>query len=151
MACCAWDGRWSTVHPAETAPLKHNHRLRAAHSGVTRVAARSLLNLACRPSLRCKEIPHKRMTDHYTTLGLSSAATLADVKKAFRQKASFWHPDKNAAPDAPARFRAVQQAYEVLSSADRRQAYDDNRRRNLLDSPLETADGIWQDYFNFLL
>lgn len=92
-----------------------------------------------------------RMTDHYTTLGLGSAATLADVKKAFRQKASFWHPDKNAAPDAAARFRAVQQAYEVLSDADRRQAYDDNRRRNLLDSPLETARAVWQNYFNPLL
>jgi DnaJ-class molecular chaperone len=91
------------------------------------------------------------MTDHYTTLGLGSAATLADVKKAFRQKASFWHPDKNAAPDAAARFRAVQQAYEVLSDADRRQAYDDNRRRNLLDSPLETARAVWQNYFNPLL
>ena len=72
------------------------------------------------------------MTDHYTALGLDSAATLADVKKAFRQKASFWHPDKNASPEAPERFRAVQQAYEVLSDADKRQAYDDNRRRNLL-------------------
>ena len=91
------------------------------------------------------------MTDHYTTLGLSSGATLADVKKAFRQQASFWHPDKNPSPQAPARFRAVQQAYEVLSDADRRQAYDDNRRRNLLDSPLETAQAIWGAYFNSLL
>ena len=91
------------------------------------------------------------MTDHYTTLGLSSAATLADVKKAFRQKASFWHPDKNPSPDAAARFRAVQTAYEVLSDADRRQAYDDNRRRNLLDSPLETAQEIWRNYFTPLL
>lgn len=91
------------------------------------------------------------MTDHYTTLGLSSAATLADIKKAFRQKASFWHPDKNPAPDAPARFRAVQQAYEVLADADKRQAYDDNRRRNLLDSPLQTAQEIWANYFGQLL
>ena len=91
------------------------------------------------------------MTDHYTTLGLSSAATLADVKKAFRQQASFWHPDKNPSPQAPARFRAVQQAYEVLSDADKRQAYDDNRRRNLLDSPLETARDIWLNYFRQLL
>ncbi|MFI5444356.1 DnaJ domain-containing protein [Polaromonas sp. UC242_47] len=91
------------------------------------------------------------MTDHYTTLGLDSAATLADVKKAFRQQASSWHPDKNAAPEAPARFRAVQEAYEVLSDADKRQAYDDNRRRNLLDSPIETAREIWQTYFNPLL
>ncbi len=92
-----------------------------------------------------------RMTDHYAALGLSSAATLADVKKAFRQKASFYHPDRNAAPDAAARFRAVQQAYEVLSDADKRQAYDDNRRRNLLDSPIETARDIWRNYFNQLL
>jgi len=91
------------------------------------------------------------MTDHYTTLGLNSAATLADVKKAFRQKASFLHPDKNAAADAGARFRAVQEAYEVLSDADKRQAYDDNRRRNLLDSPIETAREIWTNYFNPLL
>ena len=91
------------------------------------------------------------MTDHYAALGLSSAATLADVKKAFRQKASFHHPDKNAAPDAAARFRAVQEAYEVLSDTDKRQAYDDNRRRNLLDSPIETARDIWKNYFNQLL
>ena len=91
------------------------------------------------------------MTDHYTSLGLNSAATLADVKKAFRQNASFWHPDKNATEQAPARFRAVQEAYEVLSDADKRKAYDDNRRRNLLDSPVDTAREIWKNYFNPLL
>ena len=91
------------------------------------------------------------MTDHYTALGLDSAATLADVKKAFRLKASFWHPDKNADLEAPERFRAVQQAYEVLSDADKRQAYDDNRRRSLLDSPIDTARVIWADYFNPLV
>ena len=91
------------------------------------------------------------MTDHYTTLGLDSAATLTAVKKAFRQKASFWHPDKNAALDAAERFRAVQAAYDVLSDAEKRQAYDDNRRRNLLDSPINTARDIWNNYFNPLL
>ncbi len=91
------------------------------------------------------------MTDHYTALGLDSAATLADIKKAFRQQASSWHPDKNADLLAPARFRAVQEAYEVLSDAEKRQAYDDNRRRNLLDSPIDTARAIWTDYFNPLL
>ncbi len=91
------------------------------------------------------------MKDHYAALGLDSAATLADVKKAFRQKAALHHPDRNAAADAPARFRAVQEAYEVLSDEAKRQAYDDNRRRNLLDSPIETAREIWQNYFNPLL
>ena len=91
------------------------------------------------------------MKDLYATLGVSSAATLADIKKAFRQMASLHHPDRNAAADAPARFRAVQEAYAVLSDADKRQAYDDNRRRNLLDSPIDTAREIWQNYFNRLL
>lgn len=91
------------------------------------------------------------MTDHYAALGLASSATLADVKKAFRQKASFYHPDKNDADDAAERFRSVQEAYEVLSSDAKRQAYDDNRRRNLLDSPIDTAREIWQNYFNTLL
>ena len=91
------------------------------------------------------------MTDHYTALGLNSTATLADIKKAFRQKASFYHPDRNAAPDAAAQFRAVQAAYDVLSDADKRQAYNDNRRRSLLDSPLDTATEIWLGYFKPLL
>ena len=53
------------------------------------------------------------MSDHYATLGLRSDAKLADIKKAFRQLAALHHPDRNPAPDAAARFRAVQQAYEA--------------------------------------
>lgn len=91
--------------------------------------------------------PHRRMTDHYTALGLGSSATLADIKKAFRQKASQYHPDRNSDANAPERFRAVQEAYEVLTDDAKRQAYDDNRRRNLLDDPAQTAREIWQAYF----
>ncbi len=91
------------------------------------------------------------MSDHYTTLGLNSAASLADIKKAFRQKASLYHPDRNTAADAAARFRAVQEAFDVLSDADKRQAYGDNRRRNLLDSPIDTAREIWTNYFDELV
>ena len=91
------------------------------------------------------------MTDHYAALGLGASATLADIKKAFRQKASFYHPDRNDALDAARRFQAVQKAYEVLSDETARQAYDDNRRRNLLDDPLHTAQEIWQAYTRNLL
>ena len=87
------------------------------------------------------------MSDHYAALGLASSATLADIKKAYRQKAAFYDPDRNDAEDAAERFRAVQAAYDVLSDDDKRQAYDDNRRRNLLDNPLDTAREIWQSYF----
>ena len=91
------------------------------------------------------------MQDHYAALGLASDATLADIKKAFRQKASTTHPDRNSAPDAAMRFRAVQEAYETLADVQRRQDYDENRRRNLLDSPIEVAGEIWQRYFDTMM
>jgi DnaJ-class molecular chaperone len=91
------------------------------------------------------------VSEHYAALGLKSDATLSDIKKAFRQKASQFHPDRNSDPDAPARFREVQEAYDVLSDNDKRKAYDDNRRRNLLDDPAETAREIWQGYFQQVL
>ncbi len=88
------------------------------------------------------------MTDFYSALGVTSSASTADIKTAFRRLAAHYHPDRNASPDAPARFRSVQEAYEVLSNDDKRQAYDDNRRRNLLDDPLQTAQGIWGNYLS---
>lgn len=91
------------------------------------------------------------MKDHYEALGLGSGASLADIKKAFRQKAALHHPDRNTAANASARFREVQQAYEVLSDGVRREAYDENRRRNLLEDPLETARDIWQTYIKAVL
>ena len=91
------------------------------------------------------------MKDHYAALGLSPSATLADIKKAFRQQAALHHPDRNSALDAAARFRLVQVAYEVLSDPTKRKAYDDNRQRNLLDSPIDTARVIWQDYIGRII
>ena len=45
----------------------------------------------------------------------------------------------------------MQKAYEVLSDNTARQAYDDNRRRNLLDDPLLAAQEIWLAYSNNVL
>jgi len=91
------------------------------------------------------------MTDFYSALGVPSSASTADIKTAFRRLAAHYHPDRNASPDAPARFRSVQEAYEVLSDDEKRQAYDDNRRRNLLDDPLQTAQDIWGNYLSRII
>ena len=89
--------------------------------------------------------------DLYAVLGLNSTASADDIKKAFRQKASEFHPDRNNSELAPARFRAVREAYDVLSDPAQRSDYDDNRRRNLLEVPLETAQEIWSNYVSGVL
>ena len=91
------------------------------------------------------------MKDYYAVLGVAANATLSEVKSAYRKKASQLHPDKNTASDAPAKFREVQEAYETLSEVDKRKSYDENRRRSLLDNPMETACEIWQYYLNGIL
>ena len=90
------------------------------------------------------------MQDHYLALGVSSGASLADIKKAYRQQAALHHPDRSTAADAATRFRAIQEAYDILGDEAKREAYDTNRKRNLLDDPLETARDIWADYFRTL-
>lgn len=86
------------------------------------------------------------MQDHYATLGISPNATPELIKTAYRKKAAQFHPDKNASLEAPARFREAQEAYEVLSDADSRKAYDDFRHRSLIEDPLPVAQQIWETY-----
>ena len=80
------------------------------------------------------------MSDHYAVLGLAPDATLPAIRQAFRQKASLHHPDKNDAADAAERFRAAQQAYEVLSDPVQRQAIIDQIAPELTDA-IKKGDG----------
>jgi curved DNA-binding protein len=63
--------------------------------------------------------------DYYTTLGVERGAKLEDIKKAYRKLARQYHPDVN--PDNPSaedQFKAINEAYEVLSDAEKRAKYD---------------------------
>jgi DnaJ-class molecular chaperone len=91
------------------------------------------------------------LKDYYAILGVAANVALSDIKSAYRKKASQLHPDKNSSSDAPARFREVQEAYEILSDINKRKVYDENRRRSLLDSPIDTAREIWKYYLDGVL
>ncbi|MDH3271170.1 MAG: molecular chaperone DnaJ [Gemmatimonadota bacterium] len=65
------------------------------------------------------------MSDYYELLGVSRDADAEEIKKAYRQLALKYHPDRNqGAKDAEARFREVTEAYEVLRDSEKRAMYD---------------------------
>ncbi|XP_063378538.1 dnaJ homolog subfamily C member 16 [Cydia fagiglandana] len=72
----------------------------------------------------CPLVLVQKIGDPYEILGISRRATLVEIRKAYRQKAKEWHPDKNLHPNAESRFVEIKQAYELLSDTERRQAYD---------------------------
>src|SRR5256714_2492467 len=63
-------------------------------------------------------------TDYYALLGVSRQATDEQIRSAYRKLARQYHPDVNSAADASERFKAVTEAYEVLTDPQRRQRYD---------------------------
>ena len=63
--------------------------------------------------------------DYYQTLGVSRTADVKDIKKAYRKLAQQYHPDKNPGDkSAEQRFKEINEAYAVLSDADKRSKYD---------------------------
>ena len=64
------------------------------------------------------------MNDYYDLLGVPRTASEGDVKKAYRKLAMQYHPDRNPAPDAEARFKEITEAYEVLRDPEKRSRYD---------------------------
>ena len=64
--------------------------------------------------------------DYYDTLGVAKNASDEDIKKAYRKLAMKYHPDRHQGDSAPAeeKFKEAKEAYEMLSDAQKRAAYD---------------------------
>jgi curved DNA-binding protein len=62
--------------------------------------------------------------DYYETLGVPRGAEAEEIKRAYRKMARKYHPDVSKEKNAEAKFKDVQEAYEVLRDSEKRAAYD---------------------------
>ena len=62
--------------------------------------------------------------DYYEVLGIARGASEEEIKKAFRKLAFQFHPDRNKETSAEARFKEINEAYEILSDSEKRASYD---------------------------
>jgi len=81
--------------------------------------------------------------DLYEVLGVSPAATTAELRRAYRQLALQHHPDR-AGPESAPRFARIAEAYRMLSDPTARTAYDAHRFERVHRQP-QTADDLRDD------
>lgn len=82
------------------------------------------------------KLKRQQSSDYYDILDIDRNASLANIKKAYRQLALIHHPDKNS--NAPPNeiseqqeiFKTVSVAYEVLSNPQKRAHYDEKQKKN---------------------
>jgi len=66
----------------------------------------------------------RKCQDYYEILGVNKEASESDLKKSYRKLALQFHPDKNHAPGAGEAFKAIGNAFAVLSDPEKRRQYD---------------------------
>ncbi len=95
--------------------------------------------------------------DYYEVLGVARGADKAQIKQAFRKLAREYHPDVSSHSDAEARFKEINEAYEVLSDDDKRSRYDRFGHAGVQGNGFNGAGGfgnatgfeeIFEEFFN---
>lgn len=98
--------------------------------------------------------------DYYKVLGVTQNTDEAEIKKAYRQLALQYHPDRNPGnKEAEEKFKEASEAYEVLSDPQKRQIYDQFGHQGLqgtgfhgfsgVEDVFDTFGDIFEDFFGF--
>lgn len=95
-------------------------------------------------------MPVAEKRDYYEVLGVARTAGADEIKKAYRQAALKYHPDRNREdPSAEAKFKEAAEAYEVLSDQDKRGRYDQYGHRGVEGRGVHDFSGMGaQDIFS---
>jgi molecular chaperone DnaJ len=75
--------------------------------------------------------------DYYKTLGVSPNASDSEIKKAYRALSFKYHPDKNPDPSVAEQYKLINEAYETLNDAQKRNQYDNRNNPLSMDSILK--------------
>jgi curved DNA-binding protein len=84
--------------------------------------------------------------DYYDTLGVSRGAPAEEIKRAYRKLARKFHPDVSKEKNAEAKFKDVQEAYEVLKDPEKRASYDQLGRDYRPGQQFRPPPG-WEQHF----
>ena len=86
------------------------------------------------------------MSDYYELLGVSKNASDAEIKTAYRKQALKWHPDRNKSPEANAKFKEINKAFEVLADPKKKELYDQYGKEAFERGGYGNAAGGQQSY-----
>ncbi|KAG5501877.1 hypothetical protein JKF63_04147 [Porcisia hertigi] len=80
--------------------------------------------------------------DYYGLLGVSTDATMRQIKAAYNEKALLIHPDRNPSPDAAQQFDRLTKAYRVLSHPEKRKKFDIGGTKGVEDTGARKREAV---------
>jgi len=89
------------------------------------------------------------MTNHYDILGVPKEADATEIKKAYRKLSLQYHPDRNPDPEATEKYKAINEAHEILSDPQKREQYNMELQFGSMPNGMQQP-GEMNDIFNMM-
>jgi DnaJ-class molecular chaperone len=89
------------------------------------------------------------MTNHYEILGVPKDVDATEIKKAYRKLSLKYHPDRNPDPEATEKYKAINEAHEILSDPQKREQYNMELQFGSMPNGMQQP-GEMNDIFNMM-